>query len=368
MAELVLLRPMSAFRALLTSTLAIIAGIAVVATASQGGQRPSILAHGLTAVAGIAVGHHSLADRPTGCTVVLAESGAVAGVDVRGSSPGTRETDLLSPIATVDTVQAVLLAGGSVFGLDASAGVMRFLEERGVGFATRAGRVPIVPAAILFDLDVGDNPRIRPSAECGYLAASAATVGPVEEGSLGAGAGATIGKLAGRDRAMKGGVGSSALALPNGLIVAALAVVNAVGDVVDPATGQIVAGMRTPDGRGLADSRQFIRGGLTRSAGPGESTTLVVIATNARLTKPQVTKIAQLGQDGLARTISPAHTPEDGDTVFALATGVRNQPVDLVALGSLAAEAVADAIVRAARSATGVPGYPAARDLAGRPR
>ena len=328
-----------------------------------------VLENGLTAVEGLAVGHYTMAERPTGCTVVLSEAGAVAGVDVRGSAPGTRETDLLSPINTVETVNAVLLAGGSAFGLDAASGVVKYLEERGVGFATRAGRVPIVPAAILFDLEVGDNPRIRPTAECGYRAASTASVGPVEEGNVGAGAGATVGKLAGRQRAMKSGVGSSALALSSGVIVAALAVVNAVGDVIDPATGQVIAGMRTPDGRGLADARLFIRAGTTRMPAPGESTTLVVVATNARLTKVQATKLAQMGQDGLARTIWPVHTPEDGDTVFALATGVRNQPPDFLALGALAADVVADAIVHAVRAATSVSGYPAARDLASvRPR
>jgi L-aminopeptidase/D-esterase-like protein len=328
-------------------------------------QRPStILGHGLTAVAGLAVGHHTLAERPTGCTVVLAEGGAVGGVDVRGSAPGTRETDLLAPINTVDTVHAIVLAGGSAFGLEAASGVMKYLEARGIGFATRAGRVPIVPSAILFDLDVGADPRVRPTADCGFQAATVATVGPIEEGSVGAGAGATIGKLAGPERAMKGGVGSAALALPNGAIVAALAVVNSVGDVIEPATGDIVAGMRTPDGRALADSRAFVRAGSPRTPMVGESTTLVVIATNMRLTKVQATKLAQMGHDGVARAIAPAHTPDDGDTVFALATGIRSQPVDLLSLGTLAADVVAEAIVRAARAATGVAGYPSARDLA----
>jgi L-aminopeptidase/D-esterase-like protein len=344
---------------------AVLACVSVTSESASARQRSStILGHGLTAVAGLAVGHHTLADRPTGCTVVLAEGGAVAGVDVRGAAPGTRETDLLAPVNTVDTVHAIVLAGGSSFGLEAVTGVMKYLEARGIGYATRAGRVPIVPAAILFDLAVGDNARVRPTADCGFQAAATATVGPVAEGSVGAGAGATVGKLAGLERAMKGGVGSAALALPNGVIVSALAVVNAVGDVVDPSTGRVVAGMRTPDGRGLADSRLFVRAGNPRLSAFGESTTLAVVATNVRLTKVQATKLAQMAQDGIARAIAPAHTPEDGDTVFALATGVRSQPVDLLGLGALAADAVADAIVRAAREAAGVPGYPAVRDLA----
>ena len=203
---------------------------------------------GLTAVAGIEVGHHTLAARPTGCTVVLARGGAVAGVDVRGGAPGTRETDLLDPAKTVQQVHAVVLAGGSAFGLDAAGGVVRYLSERGIGFETRVARVPIVPAAILFDLGIGD-PAVRPTADCGYRAAAAATAGPVAEGNVGAGAGATVGKLGGAERAMKGGVGSAAITVPGGLVVAALAAVNAVGDVVDPATGRVVAGVRTPDGK-----------------------------------------------------------------------------------------------------------------------
>jgi L-aminopeptidase/D-esterase-like protein len=322
---------------------------------------------GLTSVSGIKVGHHTLVERPTGCTVVLAEGGAVAGVDVRGSAPGTRETDLLNPINTVEKVHAIVLAGGSAFGLDAASGVVRYLEERGIGFPTGVVPVPIVPAAILFDLSVGNNPKVRPTADCGYRAATSATAGPVAEGNVGAGAGATVGKLAGPGRAMKAGVGTAALALPDGVIVTALAVVNALGDVVDPATGQVVAGVRTPDGLGLADARKLIRAGLPargRFGGdPVRNTTLCVVATNAVLTKAQATKVAQMAHDGLARTIYPVHTPDDGDTIFALATGTRQQPADLLVVGALAADAVAEAVLRAARMATGIPGYPAARDL-----
>jgi L-aminopeptidase/D-esterase-like protein len=318
---------------------------------------------GLTAVPGIKVGHETLAARPTGCTVVLVERGAVAGVDVRGSAPGTRETDLLSPVNTIDEIHAIVLSGGSAFGLDAASGVMRFLEERGIGYDAGVARVPIVPAAVLFDLGVGNDPKIRPTADSGYRAAAAATSGPVAEGNVGAGAGATVGKLAGRTRAMKGGIGSAAIVLPDGLIVAALVAVNAAGDVIDPATGRVVAGVRSADGKGLADVRQLLHSGLAVPGRPGESTTIGVVATNARLTKTQATKVAQMAHDGLARAISPVHSPLDGDTIFALATGTRTEPADLLTIGALAADAAAEAVVRAVRAATGIPGFPAARDL-----
>ena len=317
---------------------------------------------GLTAVEGVKVGYYTLQGRPTGCTVVLVEAGAVAGVDVRGAAPGTRETDLLDPINSVEQVHAIVLSGGSAFGLDAASGVMRYLDEQNVGFDAKVVKVPIVPAAILFDLGVGD-PKIRPSAECGYRAASAATTGPVQEGNVGAGAGATIGKLAGPRRAMKAGIGTVAITLPEGLTVAALVAVNAVGDVIDPSTGRVVAGLRTEDGKGLADSRAFIRAGSLQQARSGQNTTLGVVATNARLTKAQATKVAQMAQDGLARAISPTHTPFDGDTIFSLATGTHKGTANLLTIGALAADAMAEAIVRAAREATGIPGYPAARDL-----
>ena len=321
-------------------------------------------ARGLTAVPGLKVGHHTLTERPTGCTVVLAEKGATAGVDVRGSAPGTRETDLLAPTASVEQVHAIMLGGGSAFGLDAASGVMRYLEERGVGFKFGGSVVPIVPAAILFDLPVGDG-RIRPGAECGFQAAKAATDGPVAEGNVGAGAGATVGKMGGRDRAMKGGIGSAAITLPNGLVVAAIVAVNARGDVVDPATGQVVAGMRTEDGKSLADVRRRLKSGELELPLPEalQHTTIGVVATNATLTKTQATRIAQMAHDGLARAIVPAHTSADGDAIFALATGTRQGPADLDTIGALAADAMAEAILRAVRAATGIPGYPAARDL-----
>ncbi len=319
---------------------------------------------GLTAVGGIKVGHHTLAERPTGCTVVLVEDGAVAGVDVRGGAPGTRETALLDPTKTVQQVHAIVLAGGSAFGLDAASGVMRYLAERNIGYDTRVARVPIVPAAILFDLGVGGDPTIRPSAECGYQAAMAATTGPVAEGNVGAGAGATIGKTGGPGRAMKGGVGSAAASLPDGLVVAAIVAVNAIGDVIDPATGQVVAGVRTADGRALADARTLLRAGRSGSGGRArENTTIGVVATNARFDQAQATVMAQMAHDGFARAIFPSHTPNDGDAIFALSTGVLDVPVSLATVGALGADVMADAIVRAVRAATGLPGYPAARDL-----
>jgi len=322
---------------------------------------------GLTAVAGLKVGHHTLDTRPTGCTVVLAEGGAVAGVDVRGSAPGTRETDLLNPINLVDQVHAIVLAGGSAFGLDAASGVMRYLDERKIGFPTSNGVVPIVPAAILFDLGVGD-PKVRPGPDCGAAAAGRASTGPVDEGNVGAGAGATIGKMMGMERAMKGGIGTAAITLPDGLVVAALVAVNAYGDVIDPATGRVVAGVRTADGRGLADARVLLRTGAGGKRPIGESSTIGVVATNAKLTKTQATKVAQMAHDGLARSITPVHSLADGDTLFALATGTLDGEANVSRIGALAAEAVADAVLRAVRAARGLPGLPAARDIQAPPR
>ena len=322
------------------------------------------LGAGLTAVPGVRVGHHTLSERPTGCTVVLTESGAVAGVDVRGGAPGSRETALLDPVNTVERVHAVVLSGGSAFGLDAASGVVRYLEERDVGFDVGVAKVPIVPAAILFDLGVGGRPDVRPTADCGLRAARAAATGPVKEGSVGAGAGATVGKSAGSGRAMKGGIGTAAIELPGGLVVAALMAVNAVGDVIDPATGEVVAGVRTEDGEGLADARKLLRTGALGRGRRGRNTTIGVVATNARLTKSQANKVAQMAHDGLARAIYPAHTPSDGDTIFALATGSWEGEASASAVGALAAEAVADAIVRAVREASSLEGFPSASDLA----
>ena len=279
--------------------------------------------HTLTAVPGITVGHVTLAERPTGCTVILASPAAVAGVDVRGAAPGTRETDLLSPINTVDRVNAIVLAGGSAFGLDAASGTVRWLDEHGIGFETPAARVPIVPSAILFDLGIGD-PKVRPTADCGYRAAAAASAAPVPEGSVGAGAGATVGKMRGLARAMKGGIGSAAIVMPNGLIVAALVARQCVRRHRRPGDrrrrrGRAHRRRARPRRRTTAPAR--VR--LPRRRGAAENTTLAVIATNARLTKPQAVKLAQMAHDGFARAIWPVHTPADGDTVFALATASR---------------------------------------------
>jgi L-aminopeptidase/D-esterase-like protein len=318
----------------------------------------------ITGVDGIKVGSITLTERPTGCTVVLVDGeGAVGGVTQRGGAPGTRETDLLDPSNMVDKVNAVVLAGGSAFGLDAATGTMRWLEEHGMGWDVRIAKVPIVPAAILFDLPVGNNPKIRPTADCGYRAAESATSDPVKEGSVGAGAGATVGKSGGPGRSMKAGLGSWVIKLPSGLQVGAIVAVNAVGDIIDPDTGQVVAGVRNPDGT-LADARKLLRsGGPSEPPRAGANTTIGVVATNARLTKAQVHRMALMADDGFARAIFPSHTLGDGDTVFSLATGKWNGAADITQIGALAADAMAHAIVRAASEATGVANIPAARDL-----
>ena len=330
-------------------------GLVIALTASDGS--------GLTLIDGVRVGHHTLSERPTGCTVVLTEAGAVAGVDVRGSAPGTREIALLAPVNTVERVHAIVLSGGSAFGLDAATGVVRYLEGRGVGFDVGIAKVPIVPAAILFDLGVGGKPQIRPGADCGYQAARAATSAAIAEGNVGAGAGATVGKSAGPGRGMKGGIGTAAIELPGGLIVAALMAVNAVGDVIDPATGEVVAGVRGEDGKSLADARQLLRSGALVRGRVGRNTTIGIVATNARLTKTEATKVAQMAHDGLARAVVPAHTPSDGDTIFALALGNWEGDVSVSTIGALAAEAVSDAILSAVENAESIPGFPAASDL-----
>jgi L-aminopeptidase/D-esterase-like protein len=336
----------------------------VAACAQEEGEGSMRSTGSITDVAGIEVGHHTLTERPTGCTVVLARNAAVGGVDVRGGAPGTRDTDMLDPVAWVEEIHGVVLSGGSLFGLDAVSGAVRWLEERGTGFDAWGATIPIVTGAILFDLGLGDS-SIRPGPDCGYAAAEAATAGPVAEGSIGAGAGATVGKLAGRARAMKGGIGTASVELPDGVVVGALVAVNAVGDVVDPATGAVVAGIRTEDGTGFTDARTLIRSRDGLTGEPGENTTIGVVATNATLTKAQATKVAQMAHDGLARAVYPAHTPWDGDTIFALATGEIEGEPDLIVLGAVAADVVADAILRAVRSATGLEGVPSVSDLAG---
>ncbi len=347
--------------------LAVLSPLWLAATRAASDTGPIPAPRGLTDVVGIKLGHYTLNQRPTGCTVVLVEDGAIAGVDVRGSAPGTRETDLLRPVNLVDHIHAVVLAGGSAFGLAAADGVVQYLEERDIGFATPVAKVPIVPAAILYDLGVGD-PSVRPTAKCGYRAAKAATSGPVVEGNVGAGAGATVGKLAGARRAMKSGLGTASITLASGLTVAAVVAVNALGDIIDPSTNRVVAGLRTEDGKSLADSRRLLRSASPPQSQSAENTTIGIVATNARLTKVQATKVAQMAHDGFARAISPVHTPYDGDTIFALATGTHRPTgathASALRIGALAAEVMAKAIVRAGWAAVGIPDYPAARDLA----
>ena len=321
---------------------------------------------GLTDVQGIKVGHHTLTERPTGCTVILVDGdGAVGGVSQRGGAPGTRETDLLDPSNMVDRVNAVVLAGGSAYGLDAAQGAVRFLEEHNTGWKVGVGVVPIVPAAILFDLPFGGKPQIRPTADCGYRAAQAATEGPVGEGNVGAGAGATVGKM-GMGRAMKSGLGSASITMPNGLVVAAIVAVNAVGDIVDPTSGKTVAGIRSEDGKSLADVRTLLKSGaLLKRAAPraGENTTIGLVATNAKMTKAEIHRVAMMADDGFAKAITPSHTVGDGDTVFALATGRWDGEANPTIVGALAAEAMAEAIVRAAVKAESSNGVPAAREI-----
>jgi L-aminopeptidase/D-esterase-like protein len=321
---------------------------------------------GLTAVEGLRVGHHTLTERPTGCTVILVDGeGAVGGVSQRGGAPGTRETDLLNPLNMVDKVNAVVLAGGSAYGLEAATGTVRYLEEKGIGWKVGpAGVVPIVPAAILFDLPFGGKPQVRPTAECGYKAAAAATDGPVAEGNVGAGAGATVGKMG--MRPMKGGLGSASITLPDGLVVAAIVAVNAVGDVIDPESGKVVAGVRSEDGKSLADARKLLRSGaLVRRPQPrsGENTTIGLVATNAKLSKADASRMALMADDGFAKAISPSHTTGDGDTVFSLATGRWEGEANVTIIGALAAEAMAEALVRAVSLAETSHGVPSAREL-----
>lgn len=319
----------------------------------------------ITDVAGIKVGHFTHFRRPTGCTVILCEDGAAAGVDVRGSAPGTRETDLLDPKNLVEQIHAVVLSGGSAFGLESATGVVRWLEEHGIGYDVGVAKVPIVPAAILFDLGVGDA-KIRPDAEAGYKACKSASNNPPAEGNVGAGAGATVGKMFGGKRAMKGGIGTASIKLPTGFTVGAIVAVNAVGDIIDPATGKLIAGARTPDGKKLMGTMAgILRGEALPPMLGGTNTTIGVVATDAKLSKAQAQKVAQMAHDGLARTINPAHTMFDGDTIFAIATSKSSStsPANVTLIGALAAEAIAQAVVRAIKAARGIQNLPAAADL-----
>jgi L-aminopeptidase/D-esterase-like protein len=313
--------------------------------------------HAITDVPGILVGQVSDFEALTGCTVLVFPEGAVGGVDLRGSATGTREIDTLSALHVTPRIHAITLAGGSAYGLEAASGVMQALEEQGIGFPTRAARVPLVPAAILFDLGLG-SARRRPDAAMGYTACRAAMATAVAEGNAGAGTGATVGKLFGMTHAMKGGVGTASLCLDGTVWVGALVACNAFGDVVDVTTGRLLAGTRrAPDSPELADTAEQIRQGKTPRIFEGTNTTLGVVATNAQLTKPQAQKLAQLAQHGLVRGLSPAHTLFDGDIVFAVSTGTAT--ADLTRLGIVAADLLALCLgrsVRAARSVGNVPG------------
>lgn len=310
---------------------------------------------GLTDIAGIRVGHVSDYEAVTGCTAILCEQGAVCGVDLRGSATGTQEIDTLRPGHLTERIHAITLAGGSAFGLEAASGVRRYLARRKVGIEFGGEHIPIVPAAILFDLGIGRTDT-HPGVAMGEAAAAAAGDGPVAEGNVGVGTGATVGKLFGSARAMKGGLGTFTLPLPGGVLVSALCAVNALGDVRDPATGKIVAGARkSADSREFADSERAMLNG-TPLPGTRSNTTLAVVATNAALDKVQATKLAQMAGLGMARTIYPVNTMVDGDAVFALSLGT--QRADINNLGVAAAHALAQAIVRAVRMARTLAGFP----------
>ncbi len=317
----------------------------------------------ITAISGLRVGHWTDAEAATGCTVVLCPEGAVASADVRGGAPGTRETDLLRPGSLVERVHAVLLTGGSAFGLDAATGVMRWLEERGRGFPVTTGVVPIVVGAILIDLSLGRSD-VRPDAAAGYAACEAASDAPPLEGSVGAGTGATVAKAMAMERALKGGIGSAGETTADGASVGALVAVNAFGEVVDPDSGRTVAGPRGDDGR-FADTLDIIRSRPPLSPFAAEpNSTIGVVATDAALSKSDCYRLAVMAQTGLARAIWPAHTPVDGDTIFALATGAVDSPGDVLQLGALAARAVERAILRAVTQAKGLAGVPSAAEWA----
>jgi L-aminopeptidase/D-esterase-like protein len=325
----------------------------------------------ITDVRGIEVGHAQDEEAITGCTVIMCRKGAVAGVDVRGGAPGTRETDLLNPINLVEKVHAIVLAGGSAFGLDAASGVMRYLEEKKIGFNTGVAKVPIVPSAILYDLNLG-RADVRPDSAMGYRASALASSDAPAEGNVGVGMGASVGKMFGLGLAMKAGVGTASMNIGGGVVVGTLVAVNAWGDVVDPQTNQIVAGLRSGKVGPLrvgkkdyfANTLSMMKStigrnilGLTSRA----NTVIGVIATNAKLTKAQATKVAQMAQDGIARTIRPAHTMLDGDVIFALSTGTRK--ADVSSLGAFAAEVMAEAILRAVKVAKSVGELPGLNHL-----
>jgi L-aminopeptidase/D-esterase-like protein len=320
----------------------------------------------LTDLEGVLVGHYTLTERPTGCTVITSSEPFVAGVEVRGGAPGSRETELLRPENSVEQIDAIFLSGGSAFGLDVATGISRYLEEHGRGFDVKVAKVPIVCGAILFDLLLGD-PRIRPGADAGYKAISSAGPEQVLQGNVGAGAGATVGKMMGLEYAMKGGLGSWALSRPDGLKVGALVAVNATGDIVDPENGTILAGARTKDGKGFVDVMRELRAGYQPGSPFSGNTVIGVVATNAGLTKAQCTKVAQMTHDGLARSICPCHTPWDGDAVFAISTGTwDSEAADTGVIGALAADVMSAAVIRGVLNAESWGGFPSAREFSAR--
>jgi L-aminopeptidase/D-esterase-like protein len=327
------------------------------------------LNNAITDVRGIEVGHAQNDEALTGCTVILCRKGAIAGVDVRGGAPGTRETDLLDPVNLVEKVHAISLAGGSAFGLDAASGVMKYLEENKIGFNTGVARVPIVPSAILFDLSVG-LADVRPDSAMGYQAAASASSAPPAEGNVGAGTGASVGKMFGANLSMKSGEGTASMDIGGGVVVGALVAVNAWGDVVDPNSNEIIAGLRSGKiGPVRVGGKDYFANTLTMMKKPAgrtlmkfvtrTNTVIGIVATNAKLTQAQATKVAQMTQDGIARTIRPAHTMLDGDTIFALSTGSRK--ADVTSVGSFAAEVMAQAILRAVKMAGAAGGLPGSR-------
>jgi L-aminopeptidase/D-esterase-like protein len=321
------------------------------------------MASAITDVKGIRVGHAGNREALTGCTVILCEDGAIGGVEIRGSATGTRQIDSLYPIHMVQQVHGILLTGGSSFGLDAAGGVVRFLEERGKGFDVGVTHVPIIPTAVIFDLIIGDH-RVRPDADMAYEACLNASNGPVEEGSVGVGMGATVGKLFDLERACKGGVGTASLKGKEGVVVGALVAVNALGDVMDEKTGTLLAGLRDEKGKSLVNSAELLRQGIWKEKFGTSfqgNTTLGVVATNVALTREDVIKVAQLAHNGLAKVISPVNTTHDGDIVFALSVGKQEGNVNHV--GALAEAAIMEAVKRAVIKADGFGILPAYRDL-----
>ena len=322
-------------------------------------------------VPGIKIGHSTDLKAVTGCTVILCEKGAVAGVDQRGGGPGTKETDLLKPVNSVQKVHAIMLAGGSAFGLDSASGAMKYLEEKGIGYPVGPHRIPIVPSAILFDLFIGDGNR-RPDAEMGYQACLSASTTLPEQGSVGAGTGATVGKILGIGQSTKSGIGSTSIKLAGGTIVGAIVAVNAIGDVIDPDSNQIIAGLRSISkgpikvggdklfANTLDVLKSFV-GQKLLSLAARSNTVIGVVATNAKLDKPQAARVAQMAQNGVVRTIIPANTMHDGDTIFALSTGNKNTDVNIV--GAVAAQVMSQSILNAVKNAKSLGGVPAISDL-----